>query len=50
MVVQALSKKGGTVKLQKLLAMISKKLAKQETEALDRDSILSKVCFLDAVE
>lgn len=44
LVVHALSKKGGTVRVQKLLAMVTKKLAKQDAEIADKEATLAKVC------
>ena len=43
-VAHALSRKGGTARLQKLLAMVSKKLAKQDADVVDKDAALAKVC------
>jgi hypothetical protein len=45
LVVNSLSKKGGTVKLQKLLAMVTKKLAKYDAAAADKDATLTRVRF-----
>lgn len=44
-VAQALGKKGGTAKLQKLLSIVTKKLAKHDVESVDKDSTLAKVQF-----
>lgn len=55
-VVHALSKKGGTAKLQKLLSIVTKKLAKHDgAEAADKDAALAKVrlpgtwCYLNSL-
>ena len=50
LVVHALSKKGGTVRLQKLLAMVTKKLAKQDAEITDKEATLAKVCAVRCIQ
>lgn len=49
-VVQALSKKGGTARLQKLLSMVTKKLAKQDAESVDKDATLAEVCLIPYIQ